>query len=304
MESRYGNALYTPGHRACPGCGSSLAVRTILQATGPDVIVITATGCVETFTSPYPYSPWGVPWLHPLFENAGAVASGVEVALKKKGLSDKVKVIVIGGDGGTLDIGMGSLSGMFERGHDVLYICYDNEAYMNTGVQRSSATPVGATTMTTPAGKAAWGKEQPKKNLAAIALAHGIPYVATASIGYPKDLIRKVKRALEIRGPKYLDVHSPCPIGWGFDPSRTIEVAQLAIQTGLVPLYETGYDQPVKARRIGKKRPVEDYLQLQSRFRHLFEGENREHLAAIQALADDNIARYGLLMETVKEANK
>jgi pyruvate ferredoxin oxidoreductase beta subunit len=275
-----------------------------LQATGPDVIVITATGCVETFTSPYAYSPWGVPWLHPLFENAGAVASGVAAALKKKGLSERVKVVVLGGDGGTLDIGMGSFSGMLERGDDVLFICYDNEAYMNTGVQRSSATPFGATTMTTPAGKAAWGKEQPKKNLAAIALAHGIPYVATASIGFPKDLIRKVKRALEIRGPKYLDVHSPCPIGWGFDPSRTIEVAKLAIQTGLVPLYETGYGQPLKARRIGKKRPVEEYLRLQSRFRHLFERGDSEHIAAIQALADDNIARYGLLLEIAKEANE
>ncbi len=294
MESRYDKALFTPGHRACPGCGASLAARTIMQATGPDVVVITATGCVETFTSPYAYSPWGVPWLHPLFENAGAVASGVAAALKRKGLSEKVKVVVIGGDGGTLDIGMGSFSGMLERGDDVLYICYDNEAYMNTGVQRSSATPFGATTMTTPAGKAAWGKEQPKKNLAAIALAHDIPYVATASIGFPKDLTRKVKRALEIHGPKYLDVHSPCPIGWGFDPSRTIEVAKLAIQTGLVPLYETGYGQPLKARRIGKKRPVEDYLQLQGRFRHLLDRETCEHLAAIQALADDNIARYGL----------
>jgi pyruvate ferredoxin oxidoreductase beta subunit len=294
MESRYGTALFSPGHRACPGCGASLAVRTILQATGPDVIVVTATGCVETFTSPYPYSSWGVPWIHPLFENAGAVATGVELALKAKGLNEKVKVIIIGGDGGTLDIGMGSLSGMFERGHDVLYICYDNEAYMNTGVQRSSATPVGAATMTTPAGGSSWGKDVPKKNLAAIALAHDIPYVATASIGFPKDLMRKVKKAMEIRGPKYLDVHSPCPIGWGFDPDRTIEIAKLAIQTGLVPLYETGYGQPLKARRIGKVKPVDEYLRLQSRFRHLFERRDTGHIAAIQAIADENIARYGL----------
>jgi pyruvate ferredoxin oxidoreductase beta subunit len=295
MATRYDQALYTPGHRACPGCAASLAVRTILQATGPNVIVVNATGCVETFTTPYAYSPWGVPFIHPLFENASAVASGVEAALKKKGLSDTVRVIVIGGDGGTLDIGMGSLSGMYERGHDVLYICYDNEAYMNTGVQRSSATPVGASTMTTPAGQAAWGKEQPKKNLAAISLAHGIPYIATASIAYPKDLMRKVKRALEIRGPKYLEVHSPCPIGWGFDPSRMIEVAKLAIQTGLVPLYETGFGEPLIARKIGKKKPVEEYLRLQSRFKHLFEDGNNEHIAAIQAIADENIARYGLV---------
>lgn len=295
MALSYDHALFTPGHRACPGCGASLAVRIILQATGPDVIIVNATGCVETFTTPYAYSPWGVPYIHPLFENAGAVASGVEVALKKKGLSEKVKVVVIGGDGGTLDIGMGSLSGMYERGHNVLYICYDNEAYMNTGVQRSSATPVGAMTTTTPAGQVAWGKEQPKKNLAAISLAHGIPYVATASIAYPKDLMRKVKRALEIQGPKYLDVHSPCPIGWGFEPSRMIEVAKLAIQTGLIPLYETGYGKPLKARKIGKKKPVEEYLRLQGRFKHLFEDSNNEHLAFIQAIADENIARYGLV---------
>ena len=301
MESRYDMALFTPGHRACPGCGASLAVRTIMQATGPDVIVITATGCVETFTSPYGYSPWAVPWLHALFENAGAVASGVEAALKTKGLSKKTKVVVLGGDGATVDIGLGSLSGMFERGHDVLYICYDNEAYMNTGVQRSSATPVGAATMTTPAGTAAWGKERPKKNLAAIALAHDIPYVATASIGFSKDLERKVKTALAIHGPKYMDVHCPCPIGWGFDASRTIEVAKLAVQTGLVPLYETGYGQPLKARRLAKKRPVDEYLQLQGRFRHLLQSEDSEHIAAIQAVADDNIARYGLMIENAKE---
>ncbi len=301
MGSRYDRALYTPGHRACPGCGASLAARTIAEAAGPDTIVITATGCLETFTSPYAYSPWGVPWLHPLFENAGAVASGVAAALKKKGQSDKVKVIVLGGDGGTLDIGMGSFSGMLERGDNVLYVVYDNEAYMNTGVQRSSATPFAATTMTTPAGKVAWGKEQPKKNLAAIALAHGIPYVATASIGFPKDLARKVQTALQIQGPKYLDVHCPCPIGWGFDPAHTIQVAKLAIQTGLVPLYETGLGLPLKARRIGKKKPVEEYLSLQSRFRHLFEREDSDHLAAIQALADENITRYGLTIEAAKE---
>lgn len=301
MASRYDTALYTPGHRACPGCGASIAARTIIEAAGPNTIVITATGCLETFTSPYGYSPWGIAWLHPLFENAAAVASGVAAALRKKKQNHAINVLVLAGDGGTLDIGLGSLSGMLERGDNVLYIVYDNEAYMNTGVQRSSATPFAATTMTTPAGKVAFGKEQRKKNLAAIALAHGIPYVATASIAFPKDLARKVKRALEIQGPKYLDVHCPCPIGWGFDPAYTIQVAKLAIQTGLVPLYETGYGLPLKARRIGKKRPVEEYLSLQSRFRHLFEREDGEHLAAIQALADENITRYGLVLETAKE---
>jgi len=291
----YGNALFTPGHRACPGCGATVAVRAILEATGPNVIVVSPTGCLETFTSPYPYTSWGVPWLHVLFENAAAVASGVEAALKYQGLADKVKVVVIGGDGGTFDIGLGALSGMFERGHDVTYICYDNEAYMNTGVQRSGATPVGASTMTTPAGAHAWGKEQAKKNMPAIALAHGIPYVATASIAYPKDLVRKVKRALAIPGPKYLEVHSPCPIGWGFDASRTIEIAELAVQTGLMPLYEARCGEPLKARKLNRRRPVTEYLQLQKRFRHLFElTDGAVHIAEIQAVADNNIATYGL----------
>ncbi len=293
---KYDNTLFTPGHRACPGCGASIGVRAILEATGPDVIVVSPTGCLETFTAQYPYSPWGVPWLHVLFENAGAVASGVEAALKKRGLADKTHVIIIGGDGGTLDIGLGALSGMMERGHNITYICYDNEAYMNTGVQRSSSTPVGASTMTTPAGSQSWGKEQNKKNLPAIALAHGIPYVAAASIAYPKDLTRKVKLALSIKGPKYIDVHSPCPIGWGFDSARTIEIARLAVQSGLVPLYEIFQGQPVKARRVPKRVPVTDYLRAQKRFRHLFEQEETgpQHVAMIQAIADDNAARYGL----------
>jgi pyruvate ferredoxin oxidoreductase beta subunit len=294
--SKYEEMLFTPGHRACPGCGASIAVRAILEATGRDVIVVSPTGCLETFTAQYPYSPWGVPWLHVLFENAGAVAAGVEAALKKRGLAEKVKVIIIGGDGGTHDIGLGALSGMMERGHNVTYICYDNEAYMNTGVQRSSATPLGAFTMTSPAGSQAWGKERPKKNLPAIMLAHGSPYVATASIAFPKDLTRKVKQALSIQGPKYIEVHSPCPIGWGFDAAQTIEVAKLAVQTGLVPIYEAYQDQPLKVRKLNKRVPVIEYLRLQKRFRHLFEmKDNQAYLALIQAVADDNVTHYGLV---------
>jgi pyruvate ferredoxin oxidoreductase beta subunit len=288
MLSKYNEMLFTPGHRACPGCGATIAVRAILEATGPDVIVVSPTGCLETFSAQYPYSPWGVPWLHVLFENAAAVASGVEAALKKRGLADKVKVIIIGGDGGTHDIGLGALSGMLERGHNVTYICYDNEAYMNTGVQRSSSTPVGAATATSPVGKQSWGKERPKKNLPA-------PYVATASIAYPKDITRKVKQALSIQGPKYIEVHSPCPIGWGFDSSLTIELAKLAVQTGLVPIYEAFLGQPLKVRKLAKRIPVTEYLQHQKRFRHLVEGQdNQEHIALIQAIADENVAHYGL----------
>jgi pyruvate ferredoxin oxidoreductase beta subunit len=295
MMSKYDKTLFTPGHRACPGCGATIAVRAILEATGPDVIVVSPTGCLETFTAQYPYSPWGVPWLHVLFENAGAVASGVEAALKKRGLADKINVIIIGGDGGTHDIGLGSLSGMLERGHNVTYICYDNEAYMNTGVQRSSATPVGASTATSPVGKQSWGKERPKKNLPAIVMAHGAPYVATASIAYPKDITRKVKQALSIQGPKYIEVHSPCPIGWGFDSSLTIELAKLAVQTGLVPIYEAFQGQPLKVRKLPKRVPVTEYLRRQKRFRHLVDRQgDQAHLALIQAIADENVAHYGL----------
>jgi pyruvate ferredoxin oxidoreductase beta subunit len=295
MLSKYDKMLFTPGHRACPGCGATIAVRAILEATGPDVIVVSPTGCLETFSAQYPYSPWGVPWLHVLFENAAAVASGVEAALKKRGLADKIKVIIIGGDGGTHDIGLGALSGMLERGHNVTYICYDNEAYMNTGVQRSSATPVGASTATSPVGTQSWGKERPKKNLPAIVMAHGAPYVATASIAYPKDITRKVRQALSIQGPKYIEVHSPCPIGWGFDSSLTIELAKLAVQTGLVPIYEAFQGQPIKVRKLAKRVPVIEYLQKQKRFRHLIEGQDQQaHLALIQAIADENVAHYGL----------
>jgi pyruvate ferredoxin oxidoreductase beta subunit len=291
----YDEMLFTPGHRACPGCGATIAVRAILEATGADVFVVSPTGCLETFTAQYPYSPWGVPWLHVLFENAAAVASGVEAALKKRGLAEKIKVIIIGGDGGTHDIGLGALSGMLERGHNVTYICYDNEAYMNTGVQRSSATPVGASTATSPVGTQSWGKERPKKNLPAIVMAHGAPYVATASIAYPKDITRKVKQALSIQGPKYIEVHSPCPIGWGFDSSQTIELAKFAVQTGLVPIYEAFQGQPLKVRKLAKRIPVTEYLRKQKRFRHLVEGQGDQvHLAQIQAIADENVAHYGL----------
>jgi len=296
MLGQYGEVLFVPGHRACPGCGAALVVRLILEATGPNVIVVSPTGCLETFSSPYPYTPWGVPWLHVLFENAGAVASGVEVALKRQGLADRVRVLVIGGDGGTYDIGIGSLSGMFERGHDVLYVCYNNEAYMNTGVQRSSATPLGASTMTSPAGAHAWGQDRPQKDLPAIAIAHRIPYVATASVAYPADLVRKVKHAMAFRGPKYLEVHSPCPIGWGHDAAETIDLGKLAVQTGLFPLFEAIAGQPLRVRKIHKRLLVIDYLGRQRRFSHLFEdGANQDHLARIQAIADDNVIRLGLV---------
>lgn len=286
--------LFAPGHRACAGCGVAIAVRLILKATGPDVIVVTPTGCLETFTSPYPETPWGVPWIHPLFENAAAVASGVEAALRASGRQDEAKVVVIGGDGATFDIGVGALSGMLERGHDVTYICYDNAAYMNTGVQRSGATPYRASTTTSPAGRRSLGKDRPKKDMPAIAVAHGAAYVATASIAFHKDLMRKIRTALDTPGSKYLQVDAPCPIGWAFDPAKTVELARLGVQTGLIPLIEVGGDGQTKVRKIRRK-PVEDYLHLQGRFKHLFQtAEGQAEIGSIQAIADRNAARYGL----------
>jgi pyruvate ferredoxin oxidoreductase beta subunit len=286
--------LLAPGHRACPGCGVAIATRLILKAAGKDVIVVTSTGCLETFTSPYGQSAWEVPWIHPLFENGAAVASGVKEALKAKG-NDHTKVIVMSGDGGTFDIGFGAISGMFERGHDITYICYDNEAYMNTGIQRSSSTPYAATTTTTPAGTASYGKLEPKKDLPSIALAHGIQYVATASVCFPQDLIRKVKKAISIKGPKYIQVHTPCCIGWGFDPSETIEVARLAVDTGLVPIYSIEKGKPMEVRKVTDKKPVETYLKKQNRFKHLFKGEEYEQIInELQKICDNNFKYFGL----------
>jgi len=294
MKEQYQNHLFVPGHRMCPGCAAPIAVRAILQATGSDVILVSPTGCLEVCTSPYPYSAWGVPWVHSLFENAPAVACGVEAALRAKGKQDTA-VVVIGGDGSTYDIGMGALSGMLERGHNILYICYDNEAYMNTGVQRSGATPYLAVTTTTPVGKVGFGKVRPKKNLVAIALAHDIPYAATASIAFPRDITRKVERALQIEGPKFIDIHAPCPVGWEFDTSLSVEVARLGVGTGLIPLYETGSAVSFKARSIKNPEPVERYLRLQGRFKHLFKDENKSVLEDIQKEIDLNWERLEYL---------
>jgi len=284
-----------PGHRACAGCGQASAVRLVMETVGPNCIVANATGCLEVFSTPHPESAWGVPWIHSLFENHPAVASGIEAALRKQGKLDQIRVLAFGGDGATLDIGFGALSGMFERGHDVLYVCMDNEAYMNTGVQRSSSTPFAASTTTSPAGKQAFGEDRPKKDLPAIAAAHGIPYVATASMAYFADIRRKVKKALDTRGPKYLQIHVPCPPGWGYDENASLEVGKLAVETGIYPLVEWEYGKVTRVRKI-KKVPVEDYLKVQRRFRHLFRGEaGKAVIQRIQELADENIQKYGLM---------
>jgi len=289
-------SLLAPGHRGCAGCCDAIAAKFALMGTGEDCIVINPTGCLEVMTTPYPETAWDVPWIHSLFENAGAVASGIEAGLKALGKKDKTKVLVLAGDGGTLDIGIRSISGAFERGHSIIYVCIDNEAYMNTGVQRSGATPYNASTTTSPAGKVSFGNPRPKKNMPEIMAAHGSPYVATTSIGFPKDMINKVKKASEIEGPSYIHAHSPCTTGWGFDTSKTIEVAKMAVQTGLWPLYEMENSEITKVKKIGKNvKPVDEYLKMQRRFKHLFTMEGgAEEIAKIQAIADKNIEDFGL----------
>ncbi len=280
--------LFGPGHLTCAGCGAALAIRLILKAAGRDVIVVNSTGCIEVTTSIYPYTAWHVPYIHVAFENAAAVASGIEAglkALRRKGLLDvKARVIVIAGDGGTYDIGLQSLSGMLERGHGVLYVLYDNEAYMNTGIQRSGGTPKYAWTTTSPVGKAWKGKLQKKKDIMGIVIAHRIPYAATANIAYPIDLMNKVRKALDVldEGPAFLHVLSPCPTGWRFPEDMTIEIAKLATETGYFPLYEWDHGRlrlnPPSDQHLdkSKRRPIADYLKAQGRFAHLKDEDIRE----------------------------
>ncbi len=282
------------GHRACLGCGEALAARLMTEAAGPDVALTNATGCLEVFSTPYPESAWRVPWMHSLFENSAALAAGVEAAYKAQGR--RTKVIAMGGDGGTFDIGFQALSGLMERGQNVLYVCFDNEAYMNTGIQRSSSTPHAAVTTTSPAGKERMGKRHLKKDIISIIAAHHIPYAATTTVAYPSDLRKKVRRAMGIEGPTFLLIHSPCPLGWGHDGAQTMEVARLAVQTGLFPIIELERGQLANSMPIRNPRPVSEYLRLQNRFRHLFQDNLRakEELEHLQALADYNIEIYGL----------
>jgi pyruvate ferredoxin oxidoreductase beta subunit len=282
------------GHRACLGCGEALAARLVTEVIGPDVMIANATGCLEIFTTPWPESAWRVPWIHSLFENAGAVASGMEAALKAQGKA--TKVLAFGGDGGTFDIGFQALSGMLERGHNVLYVCFDNEAYMNTGIQRSSSTPHAAMTTTSPPGKERMGKRHLKKDIISIVAAHHIPYAATSSVAFPSDIRKKVRRALAIDGPTFLQIHCPCPLGWGHEGDESIEIARLAVQTGLFPMIELERGGLAGAMPLRHLRPVTDYLKRQQRFRHLLVEDLRakEELEHIQAIADHNIEVYGL----------
>ena len=300
----------TSGHRACQGCGEALgaryAVDAAMRATGGQLIAANATGCLEVFSTPYPETSWKLPWLHSLFGNAAAVGSGIAAALavkaRKAGLErSTVRVIAQGGDGGTTDIGFGCLSGMFERNDDVLYICYDNQGYMNTGVQRSSATPPGARTATTqPLGPEPGAEFGKGKNVPLIAVAHEIPYVATATVADLRDLEAKVEKAMGLHGARYLQVFVPCPLGWGAASCDTIRLARLVRETGLFPVFEAEAGEITSVTKIRRRVPVEDYLRPQKRFAHLFGAHGRPDIVArIQAMADRNIKRFGLLEEAL-----
>ncbi len=284
--------LFNSGHTACAGCGQSLAARLVIDAAGANTIVVNNTGCLEVFSTKYPETAWAVPWIHSLFENAAAVASGVESALKYLGKKDSINVIAQAGDGGTADIGLQALSGMLERGHDILYVCYDNEAYMNTGIQRSGLTPFETNTTTSPIGAQSLGNLRPKKPMPEIANAHGIPYVATASAGFPQDIQRKVKKALSIKGPKYIQIHVPCPLGWRHEPGLTFQVGKLAVETGLYPLIEYENGKLANVRKLTQVKPVSEYLKVQGRFKHLL--NNPEAINKVQEIANYNIEKYNL----------
>ncbi len=275
------------GHRGCQGCGEVLAMRLAMKAIGEEMIVVSATGCMEVITTPYPQTAWEVPWMHIAFENAGAVGSGVAAArkalLRKGRLKDnKTKLVIMGGDGATSDIGLQSLSGALERGHDFVYLCFDNEAYMNTGIQRSSATPAGAWTTTCPLGSECDGKADAKKDLTAIVANHNIPYVATATPGDYLDLMNKVRRAAFMPGPAFVHIYSPCPTGWRMASGDVLEVCKLAVKTKMYPLYEVVEGKYVMGRKIPKPLPVEEYLKIQGRFKHL----TQEQVAACQQEVD------------------
>ena len=297
------------GHRACQGCGEALGARYAIDAamiaSQGQLVAANATGCLEVFSTPYPETSWQIPWIHSLFGNAAAVATGIAAAIKVKkgkGQGGDIRVVAQGGDGGTTDIGFGCLSGMFERNDDVLYICYDNGGYMNTGVQRSSATPPSARTATTmPVGPEPGNAFGQGKFMPALAMAHEIPYVATATVADLRDLEYKVKKAMTFRGARYIQILVPCPLGWGAASQDTIRLSRLAKETGTFPVFEAEYGEITSSSKIRRLLPVEEYLRPQKRFAHLFgKVPAVETIARLQALADRNIRRYQMLD---KEAN-
>ncbi|MEE9526008.1 MAG: thiamine pyrophosphate-dependent enzyme [Candidatus Woesearchaeota archaeon] len=283
------------GHRACAGCACILAVRYALKAAGDNVIVVSATGCMEVVTSPYPQTAWRVPWIHATFENAGAVASGIAESLKKQG-NKETKVLAIAGDGGTFDIGLQSLSGAVERNHNFTYVCYDNEAYMNTGIQRSGSTPLHAATTTSPAGKLIHGKQEYKKHMPMIIAAHhDNVYVATANMAYPQDYFKKVKKGLEHEGPAYIQVMSTCVPGWKIPSNISIDLLKLAYKARITPLYEIENGKLTFTMKPDSTIPVERYLLLQGRFKHL----NKQEIEEIQSHVDKEFEK----LEKLEESN-
>lgn len=294
--------LFLSGHRACAGCGPAAVLRLIMKATRGPTIVTQATGCMEIVGSIYPYTSWALPWLHTAFENAAANASGIDAALKaleRKGkIKEHIDIIALAGDGGTYDIGIQALSGAVERGHDFLFVLYDNEGYMNTGIQRSSGTPIGAATTTTPAGKVIPGKLQVKKPITEIMLAHDMEYVATATPYYWKDMLVKVRKGLEVEGPAFLHIFAPCPRGWRTEPAKTMDYSKLAVETCVFPLWEAvkgkrelSVPSKVIALAPQRKKPVKAYLEGQGRFRHLFTPQNQHVLDEIQQYTDEHWQR-------------
>ncbi|MBE9531244.1 MAG: pyruvate ferredoxin oxidoreductase [Proteobacteria bacterium] len=289
--------LFTGGHRLCSGCGIPPIVRLVLKSTDAEIVATTSTGCLEVATTVYPYSAWKIPWIHSAFENAGATISGIESAykaMKKKGKipADRdIKFVAFGGDGGTYDIGFQALSGALERGHNFLYVCYDNGAYMNTGVQRSSATPLGSNTTTSPAGEVIAGKQEYRKDLTRIIVAHGVPYVAQASPHKWADLAKKATKALAINGPTFMNVISPCPLGWYTVPQDSMSHAEYAVDSCFWPLYEVEEGVLKVNYKPKNKMPIRDWLKMQGRFKHLFKGDNEELLKKFQDQVDKDWQR-------------
>ncbi|MEI8344302.1 MAG: thiamine pyrophosphate-dependent enzyme [Candidatus Moraniibacteriota bacterium] len=283
---------FSSGHATCAGCGIPAIVRTVLGATDEQVIVSNATGCLEVTTTIYPSTSWKVPYIHSVFGNAAATAAGIDAAqkaLEKSGkLKKKAKIIAFGGDGGTYDIGLQALSGALERGHDFLYVCYDNEGYMNTGGQRSGATPYGANTETAPVGSQSFGKAQQRKDLMEIVKAHGIKYLAQANVAYLPDLKRKAQKALNTPGPSFLLVLQPCTQLWKFPTSEYVAIGKLATETNFWPLYEIEDGKYTINNAPKSPKPIEEFLKTQGRFKHLFKDKNASVIAEIQKTVDEN----------------
>ncbi|HOW60408.1 MAG TPA: thiamine pyrophosphate-dependent enzyme [Candidatus Moranbacteria bacterium] len=281
-----------PGHATCAGCGIPAIVRTVLGATNEPVIVSNATGCLEVTTTIYPNTSWKVPYIHSAFGNAAATASGIDAAqkalMKNKKLKKPAKIVAFGGDGGTYDIGLQALSGALERGHDFLYVCYDNEGYMNTGGQRSGGTPFGANTETEPAGSDSFGKSKQRKDLMEIVKAHNISYLAQANVAYLSDLKKKAKKALKTPGPSFLLVLQPCTNLWKFPTSQYVNIGKLATETNFWPLYEIENGNYVINYTPKNPKPVEEFLKTQGRFKHLFVPKNKSVIADIQKTVNEN----------------